>query len=104
MVATHEAAMECFRQVHIAGQDPGLRLAELSQASKLDRSCAALAETLERRRRPPEQVVRVGRVTAGSGGRAIVGNVSHQGEGDGGRFDEQPHASGGGAPEPRANA
>jgi hypothetical protein len=81
MVATHEAAMECFRRAHLVGQNPELRLAALAQANRLVRSYAALAETLERRRRPPEQVVRVERVTVADGGRAIVGAVSHRGGG-----------------------
>ena len=105
MVTPHEAAMECFRRAHIVGQNPELRLAELAQANRLVRSYAALAETLERRRRPPEQVVRVERVTVESGGRAIVGPVGHPGaggRGDGGKADEQSHAPGGPADEPGA--
>jgi hypothetical protein len=95
MVATHEAAMECFRRAHLVGQSFEGRQAALAQANRLVRSYAALAETLERRRRPPEQVVRVERVTVADGGRAIVGHVSHRGgggRGDGGKSDEQPHA------------
>ena len=97
--------MECFRRAHLVGQNPELRLAELAQANKLVRSYAALAETLERRRRPPEQVVRVERVTVASGGQAIVGNVSHPGaggRGDGAESEEQPHAPGDRAHEPGA--
>ena len=104
MVATHDAAMECFRRAHVVGQSFEARQAELGQASKLVRAYAALAETLDRRRRPSEQVVRVERVNVESGGRAIVGNVSHPagGRGDGGKADEQPHAPGDRAHEPGA--
>jgi hypothetical protein len=88
MVATHDAAMECFKRAHIVGQSFEARQAELGQASKLVRAYAALAETLDRRRRPSEQVVRVERVTVESGGRAIVGNVSHLAGGRG--MEEKP--------------
>src|SRR3954463_11942621 len=44
MVATHEAAMECFRRAHVVGQSFEARQAELGQASKLVRAYAALAE------------------------------------------------------------
>ena len=104
MVATHEAAMECFRRAHLVGQSFEARQAELGQAGRLVRSYAALAETLGRRRQPPEQVVRVERVTVADGGQAIVGTVSHRGaggRGDGGKSDEQSHAKAlGHAPEP----
>src|SRR5689334_1369390 len=95
MVAVHDAAMECFKRAHIPGQPFEVRQAALAQAVKLVRSFAALAETLDRRRRPPEQVVRVERVTVESGAQAIVGNVSHPagGRGDGGKGEEQPHAA-----------
>jgi len=101
MVATHEAAMECFRRAHIPEQTFEGRQAALGQANKLVRSYAALVEALDRHRgKGQPQVVRVERVTVEAGGRAIVGAVS-QGGGDGRGTDERSRAKAlGHAPEP----
>jgi hypothetical protein len=83
IIATHEAAMECYRRAALPGQTFEGRQASLSQASKLVRACAMLVETLDRHRGKGQQVVRVEHVHVNSGGRAIVGGVSHLGGADG---------------------
>ena len=79
MVATHEAAMECFRQAALsfAGREMGLKYGE-----KLVRSFAALTEALNRHRGKGQQVVRVEHVT-----------VAGRGAGD--RRRRQPGGGGG---------
>ena len=91
MVATHEAALECFRRAALneqtfAGRELGLRYGD-----KLVRSFAALALTLDRHRGKGQQVVRVEHVHVHSGGQAIVGAVSQGGGGHQGNED-RPHA------------
>jgi hypothetical protein len=91
MVATQEAAMECFRRAALAEQTFGRELG-LKYGDKLVRSFAALSEALDRRRGKGQQVVRVEHVTVQAGGRAIVGAV---GQGEGGDHDgseERPRA------------
>jgi hypothetical protein len=93
MVAVHEAAMGCFHRAHDRGYAPGLRQAELAQATKLVRSFAAQLEALDRHRGKGQQTVRVEHVTVQAGGQAIVGAVSHPGGGGDGRgTDDRPHA------------
>src|SRR4051794_30562860 len=75
MVASHEAALECFRRAALPGQTFEGRQAALSQANKLVRSYAALVEALDRHRGKGQQTVRVEHVHVQSGGQAIVGNV-----------------------------
>jgi hypothetical protein len=91
MVATHEAAMECFRRAVLpeqtfAGREMGLRYAD-----RLVRSFAALTDTLNRHRGKGQQVVRVEHVTVQAGGQAIVGAVTQGGGGQNGNED-RPHA------------
>ncbi len=81
MVAVHEAAMGCLHRAHDRGHAPGLRQAELAQATRLVRSFAAQLEALDRHRGKGRQVVRVEHVTVQAGGRAIVGDVTHAGRG-----------------------
>jgi len=106
LVALHEAAMESLRRGMAGGAAPEFRELNLASATRLGRAYAVLLDALDRHRgRGRPQVVRVERVTVEAGGRAIVGTVSHRGggeRGDGGKADEQPHASGRGAPEPGA--
>ena len=91
MVATHGAAMECFRRAHLTDQNAhGYQLC-LSQANRLVRSFAALSEALDRHRGKGQQVVRVEHVTVQAGGQAIVGAVA-QGAGGGAKSEEQCHA------------
>jgi hypothetical protein len=91
MIATHNAAMECFRRAMLKEQSFEGRRQGLEFANKLVRSYAALMETLDKHRGKGQQVVRVEHVTVNAGGQAIVGAVS-QGGGDGAGTDEQPHA------------
>jgi hypothetical protein len=94
MVATHEAAMECFRRAHLPEQNFEGRALALNHATKLVRAFAALSEALDRHRgKGQPQVVRVERVTVEAGGQAIVGTVG-QGGGGGGHdgSEERPYA------------
>jgi hypothetical protein len=50
MVATHNAAMECFRRAMLREQSFEGRRENLTQANKLTRSCAMLLEALNRHR------------------------------------------------------
>ena len=102
MIATHNAAMECFRRAMIKEQSFEGRQQNLEFANKLVRSYAALLDALDRHRgKGQAQVVRVERVTVEAGGQAIVGAVS-QGGGDGARSEERAHAQAlGHAPEPQ---
>src|SRR3954447_26810968 len=100
MVATHEAAMECFRRAALAEQTFAGRELGLKYADKLVRSFAALADALNRHRGKGQQVVRVKHVHVHPGGQAIAGAVS-QGRGGGRQESEdQPHAPGSIAHEP----
>jgi hypothetical protein len=77
----------------------------LSQASKLARTFAALAEALNRHRGKGQQKVTVEHVHVHSGGRAIVGAVAQGGPAGGGgaeNDDGQPHALGAALPSPDA--
>jgi hypothetical protein len=104
MVATHNAAMECFRRSMIKEQSFEGRRQNLEFANKLVRSYATLVETLDKHRgKGQPQVVRVERVMVEAGGQAIVGTVSHErgGRGDGRQSAERSRAQAlGHAPEP----
>ena len=91
MVATNEAAMECFRRAALPAQTVEGRQSALGFANKLLRTYAALVDTLNKHRGKGQQTVRVEHVTVQAGGQAIVGNVT-TGGGDGGRKLDQPHA------------
>jgi hypothetical protein len=100
MIATHSAALECFRRAMLKEQTFEGRRENLNQANRLVRSYAALLEALDKHRGKGQQVVRVEHVTVEAGGRAIVGAVS-QGGGDGRGTDERSRAKAlGHAPEP----
>ena len=73
--------MECFRRASVPEQGFEARQANLAQANKLVRSYATMLETLDKHRGKGRQVVRVEHVTINAGGQAIVGAVSHPGEG-----------------------
>jgi hypothetical protein len=90
MVATHNAAMECFRRAMLREQTFEGRRENLTQANKLTRSYAMLLETLNRNRGKGQQKVTVEHVHVHSGGQAIVGAV--QGGGVATKNEEQPHA------------
>ena len=59
MVATHEAAMECFRRAALAEQTLAGHEMGLKYTDKLVRSFAALTDALNRHRGKGQQVVRV---------------------------------------------
>ena len=82
LVATHAAAMECFRRAAIPEQGFEARQANLAQANRLCRTYAAMLEALDKHRgKGQPQVVRVERVTVEAGGQAIVGAVGRPGGG-----------------------
>jgi hypothetical protein len=90
MVATHSAAMECYRRSMIVNQTFEGRREELNQANKLVRSYAALVEALNRHRGKGQQRVTVEHVHVHQGGQAIVGTV--QGGGVSTGTESQPYA------------
>ena len=85
MVATHEAAMECFRRAALTEQTFVGRELGLKYGDKLVRSFAALTDALNRHRGKGQQVVRVEHVTVQAGGQAIVGAVTQGGRGPAGK-------------------
>jgi hypothetical protein len=91
MVATHSAAMECYRRSMLVNQTFEGRREELNQANKLTRSFAALSEALNRHRGKGQQKVTVEHVHVHSGGQAIVGAVN-QGGGVSSKLEDQPVA------------
>jgi hypothetical protein len=91
LVATHQAAMECFRRAHLPDQSAHGYQLRLSHASRLVRSFAALSEALDRHRGKGRQVVRVEHVTVQAGGQAIVGAVT-RGAGGGAKSEERCYA------------
>jgi hypothetical protein len=90
MVATHNAAMECFRRAMIREQTFEGRREALNQANKLTRSYTTLLEALNRHRGKGQQKVTVEHVHVHQGGQAIVGTV--QGGGSAMKSEDQPHA------------
>lgn len=92
MVATHEAAMECFRRAALAEQTFAGRELGLKYGDKLVRSFAALTDALNRHRGKGQQVVRVEHVTVQAGGQAIVGTVTQGGGGDPQQSEDRAHA------------
>jgi hypothetical protein len=63
LVASHNAAMECYRRAMIGDQSFEGRRENLTQANKLSRTHATLVEVLNRHRGQGQQIVRVERVT-----------------------------------------
>lgn len=93
LVASHNAAMECYRRAMLGQQTFEGRRENLSQASRLSRTHAALLEALNRHRgKGHQQRVTVEHVTVNQGGQAIVGNVTHPGGGSAPKSEGQPHA------------
>lgn len=92
LLATHYAAMECYRRSMIPNQTFEGRSEALKHAGKLSRTFAALLETFNRHRGKGQQKVTVEHVHVHAGGQAIVGNVARPGGGENGKQDEQPHA------------
>jgi len=110
MVATHNAAMECFRRAAFLDQGSKSRLENLNLANKLSQSYAALMKTLDRHRGKGQQHVTVEYVNVQQSGNTFLGPII---PGGGGNFAEQPpfakqsHAKGDtletGAPMPSTN-
>ena len=92
LLASHYAAMECYRRAMLPNQSFEGRSENLNQANKLSRTHAALLEAFNRHRGKGQQKVTVEHVHVHSGGQAIVGNVSGPGGGDATRSEGQPHA------------
>lgn len=92
LLASHNAAMECYRRAMIAEQTLEGRKENLGQANKLSRTHATLLEALNRHRGKGQQKVTVEHVHVHSGGQAIVGNV--EGGGVQTKSENQPHALG----------
>jgi hypothetical protein len=91
MVATHSAAMECYRRAMIPDQTFEGRQENLNQANKLTRSYTLLMDALNRHRgKGGQQRVTVEHVHVHQGGQAIVGTI--QGGGGPIRTEERAHA------------
>jgi hypothetical protein len=91
MVATHSAAMECYRRAMIPDQTFEGRQENLNQANKLTRSYTLLMDALNRHRgKGGQQRVTVEHVHVHQGGQAIVGTI--QGGGGPTRTEERAHA------------
>ena len=76
LIASHNAAMECYRRAMIPGQTFEGRRENLNQANKLSRTYALLTEALDRHRGKGQQHIRVEHVNVHAGGQAIVGAVT----------------------------
>jgi hypothetical protein len=75
LLASHNAAMECYRRAMISEQTFEGRKENLNQANKLSRTHTTLLEALNRHRGKGQQKVTVEHVHVHEGGQAIVGNV-----------------------------
>ena len=94
LVASHNAAMECYRRAMLPEQPFEGRKENLNQANKLSRTHTTLLEALNRHRGKGQQKVTVEHVHVYEGGQAIVGNVEGAGGGMPFKTEEQPHALG----------
>jgi hypothetical protein len=92
LIATHNAAMECYRRAMIGDQTFQGRSENLSQANKLGRTYAVLLDALDRHRGKGQQKVTVEHVHVHKGGQAIVGTVDTAGGGVKKKSQDQPHA------------
>jgi hypothetical protein len=91
LIASHSAAIECYRRAMIGEQSFEGRRENLNQANKLSRSFATLLDALNRHRGKGQQKVTVEHVHVHSGGQAIVGAVA-PGGGIAPKDEEPPHA------------
>jgi hypothetical protein len=92
LIASHCAAMECYRRAMLREQTAEGRCESLGQANKLSRTFGLLIDCLNRHRGKGQQKVTVEHVHVHSGGRAIVGAVEAPGGGDCPKTEDQPHA------------
>jgi hypothetical protein len=102
LLASHNAAMECYRRAMADEVSFEGRQANLNQANKLVRSYAVLVEALNRHRGNVQRV-QVEHVTVHAGGQAIVGTVEAQGIAKPIKTEERPHALGH-APSPKVRS
>jgi hypothetical protein len=79
LVATHSAAMECYRRAMIGEQTFEGRDNNLKHAAKLSRAYAELLGALDKHRGKGQQKVTVEHVHVYQGGQAIVGSVTQGG-------------------------
>jgi hypothetical protein len=75
LIASHNAAMECYRRAMLGDQTFEGRRENLTQANKLSRTWATLLETLNRHRGKGQQKVTVEHVHVHAGGQAMVGTI-----------------------------
>jgi hypothetical protein len=76
LIASHSAAMECYRRAMRGEQTFEGRRENLNQANKLSRTYAALTDALDRHRGKGQQRITVEHVNVHAGGQAIVGAVA----------------------------
>jgi hypothetical protein len=81
LIASHNAAMECYRHAMLRNQTFDGRHENLKQATKLSRTYAALTEALDRHRGKGQQRITVEHVHVHAGAQAIVGAVTSRGGG-----------------------
>ena len=91
LIASHNAAMECYRLAMLLGQTSELQREYLNQANKLSRTHSMLLDALNRHRGKGQQKVTVEHVHVHAGGQAVVGVVEGRGRGSE-KIEEQPHA------------
>jgi len=75
MIATHHAAMNCFRIAAKSEMIDNMNIA-FNSANKLARTYAMQMEALNRYRGKGQQKITVEHVSINSGGQAIIGNVT----------------------------
>jgi hypothetical protein len=92
LIASHSAAMECYRRAMLAEQTFEGRGEALSQANKLSRTFAVLLDALNRHRGKGQRKVTVEHVHVRAGGQAVVGAVATRGGGGHAKLEGQPHA------------
>lgn len=85
MVATHHAAMECYRRAMIEGQSFAARESSLKHAIRLTKAYTDQLAALDKHRGRGQQKITVEHVTVQSGGQAIVGSVQAGAAGGSGR-------------------
>jgi len=78
LLASHNAAMECYRRAMLKEQSFEVRQGNLNYATKLSRTCVSLLEALNRHRGKEQQKVTVKHVHVNEGGQAIVGTVNNR--------------------------
>jgi len=103
LLASHFAAMECYRRAMLPEQTADGRQTNLSQANKLSRTHVTLLEALNRHRGKGQQKMTVEHVHVYPGGQAVVGVVEPGANGQtvalvgaprgaGHKIADQPHA------------